>query len=397
MTTKETQMTTNEPLPIVNTHVHVPPNFSAFGTPSEVIAEAVAQGAAAIGISNFYDQQVYARFGEEATAAGITALYGLEFITLDSELASDGVKVNDPANPGRVYLCGKGINPFKDKSEDAQRTADEIREGNDERAYGMVQKLVDHFASNGVDTGLTPKAVEQAVAQRGDVPVEWVSLQERHVAQAFQEAIEDLPVDEQAPALERVYGTPASASPSDAVATQGEIRSRLIKAGTPGFVPEVPLSFADAHAYVRAMDGIPCFPILADGAPEMSPFEWPPATLAANLRERNIHLAELIPNRNASEIVDAYVTALNQAGIIVVAGTEHNTLDRIPLDPQCADGPLSDLAREAFFEATCIVAAHQDRVARGEAGYVDADGNIVGDPETTRRELIAAGEAIIEN
>ena len=54
-------------LPIVNTHVHVPPNFSAYATPSEVIREAVAQGVRALGISNFYDQQVYARFADEAS------------------------------------------------------------------------------------------------------------------------------------------------------------------------------------------------------------------------------------------------------------------------------------------------------------------------------------------
>ena len=375
----------------------MPPNFSAYRTPTEVIAEAMAQGVQAIGISNFYDQQVYARFGEEARNAGIVPLYGLEFITLDADLEASGTKVNDPANPGRVYMCGKGIDPFQEKSDQAQRTADAIREGNDERAHAMVEKLAEHFASHGVETGLTPQAVEASVALRGDVPVEWVSLQERHVAQAFQEAVSALPEAEQASALERVYGCPASANISDAVATQGEVRSRLIKAGTPGFVPEVPLSFEDAHAYVLAMDGIPTYPILADGAPEMSPFEWPPAKLAENLRQRNIHAAELIPNRNASEVVDAYVTALTEAGIIIMAGTEHNTLDRIPLDPQCADGPLSDLARSAFYEATCIVAAHQDRVSRGEAGYVDADGNIVGDPEATRRELIEAGAAIIEN
>lgn len=390
-------MSTANRLPIVNTHVHVPPNFSAYQTPSEVIAEAMAQGVAAIGISNFYDQQVYARFGEEARNAGIVSLFGLEFITLDADLEAAGVKVNDPANPGRVYMCGKGIDPFKEKSPEAARIAREIREGNDERAHAMVSQIAAHFACHGVHTRLTPEAVEEAVARRGDVPVEWVSLQERHVARAFADEVEQLPTGEQASALERVYGGPAKAKLSDEVATQGEIRSRLIKTGTPGFVPEVPLSFEDAHAYVRAMGGIPCYPILADGAPEMSPFEWPPATLAANLRERNIHAAELIPNRNASAVVDAYVTELTAAGIIIMAGTEHNTLDRIPLDPQCADGPLSDVARSAFFTATCIVAAHQDRITRGEPGYVDAVGNVVGDPETTRRELVEAGAAIIGN
>lgn len=379
-------------LPIVNTHVHVPPNFSAYATPSEVISEAVAQGVAALGISNFYDQQVYARFAEEARAAGIVPLFGLEFITLDPALAEAGVKVNDPANPGRLYFCGKGINPFKTKSDAAAATASAIRQGNDDRASAMVDQLTAHFTAQDVPTDLDAPTIAAAVAERGDLPVEWVSLQERHVARAYADVIADLPADQQPDALARVYGGPAAADPADAVATQGEIRSRLIKAGTPGFVPEVPLDFADAHAYILAMDGIPTFPILADGAPELSPFEWTPATLAAELKARNVHAAELIPIRNKTEIVEEYVEALTAAGLIVMAGTEHNTLDRIPLDPFCVDGPLPQRAREAFYEAACIVAAHQQLVAEGKPGYVDAAGDRVGD----RAELAALGARIIE-
>lgn len=382
-------------LPVVNTHVHFPPNFSAYGTPSEVVREAVAQGVRALGISNFYDQQVYARFDAEARAAGIVPLFGLEFITLDADLEARGVKVNDPANPGRIYFCGKGINPFKTKSEAAAATASEIRDGNDKRAHAMVTQLTDHFAANDVATDLDADAIATAVAQRGDVPVEWVSLQERHVARAYQEVIAALPADEQGAALERVYGAPAKADPADAVATQGEVRSKLIKAGTPGFVPEVPLSFADAYAYVLAMDGIPTFPILADGAPELSPFEYPASQLAEELLARNVYAAELIPIRNKTAVVEEYVDALTAAGIIVMAGTEHNTLDRIPLDPFCADGPLPEAARAAFFEATCIVAAHQALVAEGKPGYVDAAGAVVGDPAERRAELAALGAQII--
>lgn len=382
-------------LPVVNTHVHFPPNFSAYGTPTEVVQEAVAQGVRALGISNFYDQQVYVRFDEEARAAGIVPLFGLEFITLDDDLERAGTKVNDPANPGRVYFCGKGINPFKEKSDAAAATATEIRDGNDERAETMVGQLTRHFSTNAVATDLDAAAVAAAVAERGDVPVEWVSLQERHVARAYQEVVAALPVDEQTDALARVYGGPATADPADAVATQGEIRSRLIKAGTPGFVPEVPLQFADAYAYVLAMDGIPTYPILADGAPELSPFEWPPATLAQELLARGVHAAELIPIRNKAEVVEAYVEALTAAGIMVMAGTEHNTLDRIPLDPFCADGPLPEAARAAFYEATCIVAAHQSLVTKHQPGYVDAHGAVVGDPAARRAELAALGHTII--
>lgn len=380
-------------LPVVNTHVHFPPNFSAFGTVEDVLETARAEGARAVGISNFFDQQVYARFAEQADEAGVVALYGLEFITLIDELAEAGVRVNDPANPGRMYLCGKGISPFKDKSPAAAAIAASIRSGNDERARKMVEQLTAWFASCGLDTGLTADAIAADVATSAGVPVEWVSLQERHVARAYQQALGALPIEQRAAVLERAYGGASKVDLDDAVALQGEIRSRLIKVGTPGFVAEVPLAFDDAYAYVLAMDGIPTYPTLADGVDPVCPFEASAEQLAAELLARGIHAAELIPVRNTTACVDAYVAAFNAAGIIVMAGTEHNTADRIPLAVTAADGPVSEAARKAFYEATCVVAAHQHLVAAGQPGYVDTRGNRT---DASVAALVALGAKLIE-
>ena len=382
--------------PVVNTHVHFPPNFSAFTTVEDAIGVATEQGVRAIGISNFYDQQVYSRFADQASAAGILALFGLEFITLDPDLEAAGVLVNDPANPGRVYFCGKGISPFREKSPAAAATAAAIRSDNDTRAAAMISQLAAHFSSVGLDTGLTAQVVAADVAARTQVPVEYVSLQERHIARAFQEALAALPLAERAAVLERAYGSPSGVDLDNAVALQGELRARLLKAGTPGFVPEVPLSFSAAYSYVLDMGGIPTFPILADGAASLSPFEYPADALARELLRRKVYAAELIPIRNKSAIVDEYVTALTGAGIIVMGGTEHNTADRIPYDPTCVDGDLSDAARRAFWEATCVVAAHQHLVARGEPGYVSSTGELVGvDAAARRRELAELGASLI--
>jgi hypothetical protein len=394
MTDSEVRRSPGEQLPVVNTHVHFPPNFSAFTTVADAVGTAAAEGARAVGISNFFDQQVYALFAEQAEVAGIVPLYGLEFITLDDDLAAAGVRVNDPANPGRMYLCGKGISPFARKSDTASRIAAEIRDGNDERASAMVGTLAAWFTACGLDTGLTADRITREVAEAAQVPAGWVSLQERHVAMAFQRALAELPRDERATVLERAYGAPSSVDIDDPVALQGELRSRLIKAGTPGFVPEVPLGFADAYRYVLEMDGIPTYPTLADGVQPVCPFEEPASNLAAQLLERGIHAAELIPIRNTSACVDAYVQAFTDAGLIVMAGTEHNTLDRIPIEPACVDGPLSDIARHAFWEATCVVAAHQYEVTHGRLGYVDGTGART--PVPTER-LIGIGSALIRS
>lgn len=382
--------------PTVNTHVHFPPNFSAYATVSEAVAAGTAQNVRAMGISNFYDQTVYERFRDAAMDAGIVPLFGLEFITVIDELRDQGMRINDPSNPGRMYLCGKGISPFRDKSAEAAATAAAIRSGNDERAEAMVSQLAAWFASCGLDAELTTEGIRAVVAERAQVPVEWVSLQERHIAQAVQEALAELPVAERQAMLEKLYGGPSQVDVDNAVALQGEIRSRLLKTGTPGFAPEVPLTFESAYAYVLAMGGIPVYPTLGDGSNPVCPFEDTPEELAQRLLGRGIYAAELIPIRNTVANADAYVKAFTDAGIIVMAGTEHNTADKIPLDPACVDGPVSDVARQAFWEAACVVAAHQQLVSEGKPGFVDASGALVGSaPAARRAELIALGAQLI--
>ena len=42
--------------PIVNTHVHLPPNFSAFETVEDAVGTAAAEGVRVLGASNFHDR-----------------------------------------------------------------------------------------------------------------------------------------------------------------------------------------------------------------------------------------------------------------------------------------------------------------------------------------------------
>lgn len=362
--------------PIVNTHVHLAPNFSAFETPEAAVQAASMEGVHVLGASNFHDTRVYRRFADAATNAGIVPLFGLEFITVAGDLQAAGTRVNDPGNPGRMYLCGKGVDPFTPPTADAARILADARSANEDRAASLVGRLREHFASVGLATSLGSTAIAEDVAERAGVPADWVVLQERHIAMAFQEALFLQVAPDRRPALlERAYGRPSSAPVEDPVAVQGEIRSRLLKAGGPAFVQETALTFDDAFRVILDADGIPTYPTLADGASPVCPFEDPPEALATRIKARGIHLAELIPVRNDPAVVDAYVRAFRTAGIAVMAGTEHNTLDRIPFDPAARGGvAVSAEARAAFWEGTCIVAAHQARRRDGLGGFVDRDG-----------------------
>jgi len=371
------QLPAAAPPHLSNAHIHLPPNFSAFASVGEAVRLAHEEGVAVLGASNYYDYGVYDIFAREAASRGVFPLFGLEIITLDDDLRTRGVKVNDPGNPGKFYLCGKGVAAFDPMTDTARYLLGVIRENDAARIATMTQSLADLFASRGgVATGLTADNIRAHVAGRYDCPVETVFLQERHLAEAFQQALfKQVEPKERAPVLARVFGAP-SKDASDAGAVQGEIRSLLMKAGKPAFVPETFVDFDHACKLILALGGFPCYPTLADGTDPVCPFEETPEVLIENLRARNLHAAELIPIRNTPAVLTRYVRALRDADFVVTAGTEHNTPDLVPLAPTCLGGePIPADVAAIFAEGACVVAAHQYQTARGLPGFVTAHGN----------------------
>ena len=103
---------THRSRPKVNSHIHLPPNFSAFESVAQAIDLAAQQQIGVLGVSNYYDYDVYGDFVSGSRKHGIFPLFGLEIIALIDELVKAGVKINDPGNPGKIYVCGKGITRF---------------------------------------------------------------------------------------------------------------------------------------------------------------------------------------------------------------------------------------------------------------------------------------------
>ena len=363
--------------PRTNAHVHLPPNFSAFGSVAHAIELAAEQGVRVLGAANYYDHAVYGDLLELALERGIFPLFGLEIVCMIPELRDAGARVNDPGNPGKTYLCGKGIMRFADPPPEAARRLAAIRTRDGSRVAAMIAATEQIFAARGLPTGLDADAVVDRVVRRHGCPPSSVCLQERHVAQAFQEAaFARLPAARRSSWLAEVLGRPTRARDAeDAAALQDDLRACLMKAGRPAFVPEAFVSFAEACDLILELGGVPCYPVLADGHAPLSPFEDPCDRLVQNLRERNLHAAELIPVRNEPAVLARYVRALRSAGLIVTAGTEHNTLDLIPIEPTCRGGiALPDDLQATFWEGACVIAGHQFLTAHGELGYVDRAG-----------------------
>lgn len=386
----------------VNSHVHLPPNFSAFTTVAQAIDLAQAEGIQVLGVSNYYDYEVYGDFAQGARQAGIFPLFGLEIICLIDDLVRAGVKINDPGNPGKMYICGKGITRFAPFNAEAQRLLGLIRLNDSTRMREVVRRLSEVLAERGLPLGLTESSVLDRVAARHGCPRERIYLQERHVCQAFQEAIfAAVPVHERLTVLARLFGLTEvpSFGPEDSVRIQNELRAHLLKSGKPAYVAETFVHFEQARALILELGGIPAYPVLADGANPICAFETPVERLIAGIQARGFHCAEFIPLRNQPELLASYVRALRGAGLVVTAGTEHNTLDLIPLEPHCLRGaPVPEDIREIFWEGACVVAAHQFLALHGQCGLVDANGvpnTAFADAESRITALRALGETLM--
>ena len=392
--------------PKSNSHIHLPPNFSAFRSVAQAVELAAGQDVRVVGLSNYYDFTVYGEFTELARARGIFPLFGLEIIALIDELVKSGVKVNDPGNPGKIYICGKGICRFGRMTRRARTLMDTIRRSDRQRMKAMTAKMAAIFEGGGLKTGLDDQRVIDLVARRSACPPQAITLQERHVALAFQEALfRMVPPQERAARLGEIFGAQSAdrrdACPTDAVKVQNEIRAHLMKTGKPAFVAETFLGFDEAYRLVLELGGIPCYPTLADGANPICAYEDPVDGLIERIKARGIYCAELIPIRNQPDVLVRYVKAMRQAGLVITAGTEHNTLDMLPIEPACAGGRcVPEEIKDIFWEGARVVAAHQFLAAHGRCGYVDAQGNLngaYGDPEKRIEAFRRIGAAVIQS
>ena len=360
-----------------NCHIHIPPNFSAFSTVNEAVSKAAAENIQVLGAGNYYDYTVYADFAGFSREKGIYPLFGLEIICLLDHLLQKGIRVNDPANPGKFYICGKSITGFLKMSSRAKIILGKIRKSDSLRIREMSKRLGDVFEESGVNLRLTYDDIVEMIVQRHACSKNIVYLQERHIAQAYQKMLfERIKKTDRRSILENIFGTP-SKNPDNEVVVQNEIRTHLLKNGKPAFVPETFISFDEAYELIVELGGIPCYPVLADGASPVCEYEAQVDNLIEDLFSRRIYAVEFIPFRNKPEVLNKYVSAMREAGFLVTAGTEHNTLDMLPIEPQCAGGAqIPEKIKNIFCEGACVLTAHQYLSLNTRIGFVDDRGEL---------------------
>ncbi len=96
-----------------NAHIHTPYSFSAFSDLDSIFKMAVSEKVTVLGINDFYVTDGYDSFHKGCIENKIFPLFNIEFIGLLKEEQKNGIRINDPNNPGRIYFSGKGLDyPF---------------------------------------------------------------------------------------------------------------------------------------------------------------------------------------------------------------------------------------------------------------------------------------------
>ncbi|MDH7598228.1 MAG: hypothetical protein QHH07_01165 [Sedimentisphaerales bacterium] len=383
----------------VNTHVHLAPNFSAFASVKQALDLARQQGVLVLGAGNYYDYTIYKTFAQAAVEDGVFPLFCTEIIAMQPNLRDAGIRVNDPANPGKTYVCGKGITRFDQMTQKASQILGLIRANDASRMAKMVDALTAFFDAHGLKTGLDPDTIIEMISERYSCPQQTVVLQERHVALAFQVRIfELLPPGKRARVLSPVLGIQDQRL-EEPLFVQDQIRTRLMKVGRPCFVPEAYVGLDQARQLIWELGGIDCYPVVADMVPGGCEFEVPAVQLAERLWQMGFRMVEFISVRNSPEALKEYVITLRRQGLAVANGTEHNTTELIPLRPTCKAGKdLPAGVESIFWEGACVIAGHQYLVANGKQGFIDGQADTPADLKDAQeriRYLAGIGREVI--
>lgn len=379
----------------VNAHLHTPYSFSAFDTVAQATQMAADEEVRVIGINDFNTMDGYGKWNEECRKRKIYPLFNIEFISLHTEDQANGVRVNDPDNPGRTYISGKGLAyPVQIEGECAEQLAN-VREDANHQVERMCEKLNEVLSDAESPFTLDFDGIQKELS-RGVV-------RERHLAKALRiKAYAEFADDEKE--LQRFFerlfaGKKMNSVLDNHAAVEGEIRSNLLKAGGAAFIPEAPDAFLpleEVRQIILAARGIPTYPFLADNAKgEFTDFERDLEKVAKTLKKRGIYSVEFITTRNSVETLEKYAGYLYDNGFIVTFGSEHNSAMMEPIKLTARGGkPLTEMFKRIGYYGACVVAAHQDIVQSGLPGYVGKDGEV---DVSKREDFIKHGDAIIKS
>lgn len=387
-------MTAYSQIPNVNAHLHTPFSFSAFEKLTDALDMAYDEDVKIVGINDFYSMDGYEEWSRETLKRHLYPLFNIEFIGLQKEDQENGIRVNDPNNPGRTYISGKGLAcPPELKEPYATQLAD-VRAESNAQVKEMCRRVNELLRAYDAGFSLSFDTIESFLSKG--------LVRERHLAKALRMSayihFKNEP-DEIKAFFDKIFdGKVLKSDIFDFAGVENEIRGNLLKAGGAAFVPEDPKAFLpldDVHKIIIAAGGIPTYPFLGDDTSGgFTDFENDIEKAAETLKQRGIYSTEFITTRNSLEVLEKYAGYLHENGFVVTFGTEHNTpaMEPVKLSVR-GNKPLTDRLKQINYEGACVIAAHQERIRNGKPGYVDAKGRA--DFEN-RNKFIKEGDKLIQ-
>jgi hypothetical protein len=356
-------------IPKINGHIHTPHSFSAFADIEQPFRMAKSEGISVLGINDFYTTNGYVEFANLAKKYQIFPLFNIEFMALQKPLQDAGIRVNDPQNPGRTYLSGKGLRFPVSMSEKSLLKLQTLQRESNRQTYQMVDKLNQFLRTTSTGIHFDATLIQQNLARN--------LLRERHIATAVRLSVFEKYSMEQNRfnALTEIFSGKAPKSPiNNFNALENEIRNNLLKVGGPAYVEEDEKAFLSLDEVIELIvdaGGIPCYPVLLDDPKgNFTDFEAGFQAMAETLKAKGIFMVELIPGRNDFSILRDFVRYFDQQGFAITFGTEHNTPQLDPLTITCRGGvSLDKELLQINYKGAAIIAAHQYLTAKGESGF----------------------------
>jgi hypothetical protein len=377
----------------VNAHLHTPYSFSAFESMEQIFQLAQNEGVKILGINDFNTTEGYKAWAEKCTEYKIFPLFNAEFIALSVVDQGNGITINDPKNPGRIYLSGKGMAfPFK-LEEPYLSVLNKIQQNSNSQVFAMCNALNSYLKSMGEGIHLDNDFVMKEFTMG--------MIRERHLAKALRIKVFETVSDEggRLKMLNSILGKEMITDLHNHTVIEGALRDKLLKSGGAAFIEETDEMFPDFEKVKKLIlngGGIPTYPLLADSLNGgFTAYEGDKFQLLEDLRKKGFHSVEFIPNRNSMAVLEEYSIFFAENGFIVTFGSEHNTPELIPLKLHTVNGDeLSPILKQINYNGACAIAAHQYLVATTGSGYLDADGK----PGLFNwGELIKLGDSVIKS
>ncbi len=377
----------------VNCHIHTPYSFSAFSDIAQIFDLAVKENIKVLGINDFFVTDGYEEFNRFALKNKVFPEFNIEFVGLLKEELVNGIKVNDPNNPGRTYFSGKGLSfPFS-ASEKNLKKIQQVKTESQKQAIEMLEKTNTLLKQINSPFTFNFEQIKNEFAKE--------LVRERHIAKALRVKINEhfQTRPERKAFLEKLYsGKEQKVDLSNNTLLEEEIRGNLLKAGGAAYVPEDEKAFLPIPEIIKIIidaGGIPCYPVLLDDKNgNYTQFEENANALCNRLNQLGVGCLELIPVRNKFENLEKFVKVAEEKGFLIQFGTEHNSPKLIPLTVKTRDGAyLNSKLKEIAYEGACVVAAHQYLIAKSMEGYIDASGYT---KSSEKNEFIDLGKAVIE-